>query len=332
MMQQFLTACVIFVLIGLTSTPRAESIQAERDPIVERREAQNWLKKIQSAARQVNYAGTFVYQEVNEVRTSRITHLFDGKNELQKLEILDGKFREYIRVNNDVNCYVPDAKLILIEKNARSEVFHSVLPANFADQISNYILKNGELGRVAGYDCHSLTLEPKDNLRYGYKLCAERETGLLLRAQVINDRNEVVEQITFTELIIGNIEKSRVKSSFPNTTGWRVEHATASKEQATGWQVKWIPPGFKKMREMKRMAGDEAAEQRGLVQIVFSDGVAGISVFIENAGPTRSDGSAQQGAINVISKRRGEYLLTVVGEVPAAAVKQIVNSIEYKPK
>ncbi len=323
---RFFIGCAGFLLVS-----QVQAIQADLDPLVERREALNWLKKIQTAARKVSYSGTFVYQEVNQVRTSRISHVVDGKNELQKLEVLD-QMREYIRVNDDVSCYVPDAKLILIEKNAGSDVFHSTLPTNFAEQSDNYNLKNGEMGRVAGYDCHSVILEPKDNLRYGYKLCAEQNSGLLLRAQIVNDRNDVLEQITFTELNIGAIDKSRVKPSFSNTTGWRIEQATASKAQVTGWNVKWVPPGFKKTREMKRMSGDATLDQRGLVQIVFSDGVAGISVFVENASPARSEGSAQQGAINVISKRQGDYWLTVVGEVPAAAVRQIVNSIEYKPK
>lgn len=306
-------------------------VQAEPDPLVEQRDALIWLKKIQSAARQVNYAGTFVYQEANQVRTSRITHYFDGKTEMQKLEILDGKPREFIRVNDDVSCYVPDAKLVLVEKKAGPEMFHSMLPANFLDQAGNYHLKGGEPGRVAGFDCHSVVLEPKDKLRYGYKLCAEQNSGLLLRAQTVNERNEVLEQIIFTELAIGSVDKSKVKTSYPNTHGWRVENTTVSQMPASGWRVNWVPPGFKKSREMRRQVGN-SANGRELVQMVFSDGVASISVFIELAGPLRTEGSAQQGAINVTSRRQGEYMFTVVGEVPAAAIRQVANSIEHKSK
>jgi sigma-E factor negative regulatory protein RseB len=316
---------------GLVLALLLSGVRAEPDPLVEQRDALTWLKKIQTAARHVNYAGTFVYQEANQVRTSRITHFWDGKNEMQKLEILDGKPREFIRVNDDVSCYVPDAKLVLVEKKAGTELFHSMLPANFLDQAGNYHLKGGEPGRVAGFDCHAVVLEPKDNLRYGYKLCAEQNSGLLLRAQTVNERNEVLEQIIFTDLAIGAVDKSKVKTSYPNTHGWRVENTMVSQMPSSGWRVNWVPPGFKKSREMRRQVGDPA-NGRELVQMVFSDGVASISVFIELASPLRTEGSAQQGAINVTSKRQGEYLFTVVGEVPAAAIKQVANSIEHKSK
>lgn len=327
MKQQSLIACVAWLW-----TSQVMAIVAEPDPVVDRREAMMWLKKIQEAARHVNYAGSFIYQEANQVRSSRIAHLYDGKNELQKLEILNGNPLEYIRVNDDVSCYVPGAKLVLIEKKAGAELFHSLLPANFADQAANYNLRNGEMGKVAGFDCHSVVLEPKDNLRYGYKLCAEQSSGLLLRAQAINEYSEVVAQITFTELAIGNIDRSRVRPSFPNIRGWHIEQSTISTAQSSGWQVKWVPPGFKKSREMKYQVGDGPQGPRERVQIVFSDGVAGISVFIEPASPAHSEGSAQQGAINVMSKRQGDFQFTVVGEVPAAAIKQVANSIEFKSR
>jgi len=40
----------------------------------------------------------------------------------------------------------------------------------------------------------------------------------------------------------------------------------------------------------------------------------------------------QQGALNIIGRRQGDYWLTVVGEVPAAAIRQVSNSIEFKSK
>ncbi|MNS42948.1 Sigma factor AlgU regulatory protein MucB precursor [compost metagenome] len=307
----------------------------------EQHDTQVWLKKIQSSAQKLNYSGTFVYQQGSQVRTSRITHIFNGKNELEKLEILDGKPREYIRNNEEIACYVPENKSIRVEKRVTKDVFPAILGASPADLAEHYNLKKGETGRVAGHDCQAIILEPKDKLRYGYKLWAEKSTGLLLKAQTINEKNDVVEQIAFTQLSIGHIDPSRVKSSFPNTQGWRVENAVMSETNLSGWTVKEIPAGFKKIREMKRLITDtapaNAAEsaaptQREVSQIVYSDGLAAISVFIESGTQSRTEGSMQQGAMNIVGKRQGDYWLTVVGEVPAAAIKQVSNSIEFKSK
>lgn len=338
----------LFKFVVVLSMFSVFSAYAENtDLLVEGKDALSWLKKIQSAAQKLNYSGTFVYQQANQMRTSRITHLQDGKNEIEKLEILDGRPREYIRNNEEVICYLPDAKTLLIEKRVTQDVFPAILAANPSELTEFYNVRKGEVGRVAGHDCQAIILEPKDNLRYGYKLWAEKSTGLLLRAQTLNEKREVVEQIAFTQISIGNIDRSRVKSSFSNTSDWRVENAVMSQMNLSGWTVKSLPDGFKKIREVKRLVTDAPApvqngaasvsastgpSQREVSQIVFSDGLAAISVFIEPGSRSRTEGSMQQGALNIIGKRHGDFWLTVVGEVPSAAIKQVANSIEFKSK
>lgn len=330
---------VLFKFVVALSALVAFTAQAQGLP-ADRREAQSWLKKIQTAAQRLNYSGTFVYQQGSLVRTSRITHVLNGKNEIEKLEVLDGKPREYIRNNEEIICYVPEAKTILVEKRVTPDVFPAILAANPTDLAQHYNIKKGETGRVAGFDCQAVVLEPKDNLRYGYKLWAEKSTGLLLRAQTLGERNEVVEQIAFTQITIGNINANRVKPSFVNTRGWRVESAVMSQVDLSNWVVKSVPAGFKKIREMKRLLSDTPVEdsvsqtaqtsQREVSQIVFSDGLAAISVFIEPGTQSRTEGSMQQGAMNIIGKRQGDFWLTIVGEVPSAAIKQVANSIEFR--
>lgn len=332
----------LFKFVVVVSIFSGFSAYAESpDPVSDGREAQSWLKKIQSAAQRHNYSGTFVYQQANQIRTSRITHVLDGKNELEKLEILDGRPREYIRNNEEVSCYIPEAKTVLVEKRVTHDVFPAILAANPADLSEFYNVKKAEFGRVAGYDCQAIMLEPKDNLRYGYKLWAEKSSGLLLRAQTLNDKHEAVEQIAFTQVSIGNVDRSRVKPGFANTDGWRVENSLMSQISNSGWNVKSLPPGFKKVREVKRMvpdatnaqrSGAQSSSQREVSQIVYSDGLAAISVFIEPGSQSRTEGSLQQGALNIVGKRQGDFWLTIVGEVPAAAIRQVANSVEFKSK
>lgn len=301
------------------------------------------FKKMQAAAQKYNYSGTFVYQQANQMRTSRITHLLEGKNELEKLEILDGNLREYIRRNEEVTGYMPDEKTLLIEKRVTQDVFPAIFSAHPDDVAVYYNFRKSGDGRVAGFSCKSILLEPKDDLRYGYRLCVEKSTGLLLRAQTLDQKNEVIEQIFFTQIEIGKIDRNRVKSSFGNVSDWRLENAAMKLVSITDWEVKWVPPGFKKIREMKRLVSDnpasagehakkQAVAQREIAQIVFSDGLAAISVFIEPSTQSRTEGARQQGAMSILGKRQGDFWLTIVGEVPAKSVMQLANSIEYKHK
>lgn len=338
----------LFKFVVALSLLFAFSANAENAELLsEKREALSWLKKIQSAAQTLNYSGTFVYQQSNQMRTSRITHVLDGKNEIEKLEILDDKPREYIRHNDEVICYVPEAKTLLVEKRVTHDIFPAILAANPTDLTEFYDVRKDIAGRVAGRECQAIVLEPTDKLRYGYRLWADKSTGLLLRAQTLNERHDVVEQIAFTEISIGNFDRNRVKPSFPNTSGWHVENATMSQANLTGWTVKALPPGFRKIREVKRMVSNDAAStssasgrthvsaqpsQREVAHMVFSDGLAAISVFIEPESQSRTEGSMQQGAMNIIGKRYGDFWLTIVGEVPSAAIRQVANSIEFKSK
>lgn len=338
---------VLFKAVVVFSSFIALSAHAESaDPQADRREAQTLLKKIQSAAQRLNYSGTFVYQQGNQIRTSRITHLVEGKNEIEKLEILDGKPREYIRNNEEITCYVPETKTVLVEKRVTQDVFPAILAVNTSDLADYYNIKKGEVGRVAGFDCQAVVLEPRDNLRYGYELWAEKSSGLLLRAQTLDERGNVVEQIAFTQVAIGNVDRNSVKSSFANTGGWHTESSVLSQASVSGWTVRAMPPGFKKIREVKRLVPDGPSAnpspanghvsvhpgQREVSQLVYSDGLAAISVFIEPGSQSRTEGSMQQGAMNIVGKRQGDFWLTIVGEVPAAAIKQVANSIEFKTK
>lgn len=326
---------VIVLSYLITFSAQAQKVEAGAD----KRDAQVWLKKIQSAAKVLDYSGTFVYQQASQVRTSRITHVKRGKDELEKLEVLDGNPREYIRNNDEIICYLPDTKTVLVEKRVNQDVFPALLNANPITLTDHYHVRKAGTGRVAGYSSQAIVLEPRDNLRYGYKLWAEKNSGLLLKAQTLNEKGEIVEQISFTQIEIGKIHSDRAKSSFINTRNWHVENAVMQQVSLSGWSVTAMPPGFKKIREVKRLVTDTPVQaslspvgSREVSQIVYSDGLAAISIFIEPSAGKRSEGYMQQGAMNIAGKRQGEFWLTIVGEVPLVAIKQVANSVEFKTR
>jgi sigma-E factor negative regulatory protein RseB len=297
--------------------------ETQTDPV-------EWLKKIASAARELNYAGTFVYQYGSQVETSRIIHSSDESGDYAKLEALDGPPREIIRSNEEIRCYLPESKTVKIETRKFDKTFPALLPEGFMRITEHYNLKRGPLNRVAGHTCQILVLEPKDNLRYGRTFCAETETGLLLKSRTLNEKDQLVEQIAFTQLNIGAVDREMLKSKYAGEK-WKVDHtatpAPASKE--TGWTVKNQPAGFKKVMEMKRyMAG----KPQPVSHLVFSDGLAAVSVFIEPVpqGKTVNQSALQHGAINVYTRQTGDHMVIVLGEAPAATVTQIGNSVAPK--
>ena len=285
----------------------------------------------QSAVQKLEYSGTFVYQQGSQVRTSRITRLRTTKSVIEKLEVLDGQSQEYVRNGEEIIHYFPAERRIVVEHRGSERSFPDISFTNPREILRYYTVRQLGMDRVAGRDVLGFALEPRDGLRYGYRFWSDRASGLLLRAQTLSEKGEIIEQIAFTQLSIGKVRPSQVKTSHANTRGWRIENSSAADKEPSGWNAGWLPGGFKPVRTVKRVLGrpENAGEPREVVQLVFSDGLAGISVFIEAWSPRHESLPVQQGSLNMLGKRHGKFWLTIVGEVPLATIRQVAESLEF---
>ena len=152
------------VFLAFTGAAQAAAHAADLAP---QGDAVGWLKKMAAASRQQNYSGTIVYSHGNSVETSRVAHFVNNAGgEFEKLETLDGPAREVIRSNEQVICYLPNAKMVLIEdRNRSARNFPALVPESLHGISENYKIKTEGADRVAGYDCEWIALEPKDNRR-----------------------------------------------------------------------------------------------------------------------------------------------------------------------
>ena len=298
-------------------------------------EAREWIDRIAKSARELPYTGVFIQQTADGVSTSRITHLVDRQGvELEKLEMLDGPQTEIIRRNEEMYCYHPDAKTVRVDRRVSGRFFPSLISGNSKAITENYNVKLGNIERVAGFDCQWVILEPKDAMRYKQKLCAEIGTGLLLRARMYNDRNQMLEQFMFTQLDLNrSVARQSLKSRFEQLPGWQTNDlAKPTKTVDTGWKVANLPAGFKKVAEMIRnMVGRPAP----VSQLVFSDGLLHVSVFVEpiqgnaqTSGARMTDDSPIAFAMRPVA----DHQITVMGEVPVAAVQAIADSVMLRSR
>jgi sigma-E factor negative regulatory protein RseB len=300
---------------------------------LEQEEALEILERIASAARKLNYVGTFVYQHGDRSETSRIVHFVDSAGEYEKLETLDGPRREVIRNNDEVLCYYPDAKVVRSEKRVARRAFPALLPERLNALTEFYRIRKGEPERIAGYDSQALVLEPRDGLRYGHKLWADTGTGLLLKARMLADGNVMVEQFAFAELRINSgVTREMVAPSYSvRFPEWRVDRFAHNKLSSveSGWTVTQFPPGFRKIMEMRR---SKLGGSTPVTHLVYSDGLAAVSIFIEPAAARSKahEGLSQHGPIHIYTRTIHDQVVTVLGETPATTVMQIANSVSFR--
>lgn len=286
------------------------------------------LRKIYQATGKLSYTGTFVYQQGDRSETSRITRV--AVDDVEKLEVLDGMPREIVRTRDTIRCYLPESQTVKVDRRTDTGAFPAVLPERISDLAKNYVITRAEPARVGGYDCDTVVLTPADDLRYGYKLWADVGTGMLLKARTFNRKGETVEQFTFTQLTIGNVPRDRVKSRHA-ARSWRVEDAAVAPANLaqSGWTVSRELPGFRKVMEVTRRLG----ESRPVGQMVYSDGLAAVSVFIEPmAGRAEAvrPGPSSLGAFHIYTREVANHIVTVVGEAPAASVQRIADTVEFR--
>ena len=130
--------------------------------------------------------------------------------------------REVVRTRDGVRCYLPASQTVKVERAGTHREFPAILPDRLTDLAQHYVASRGESARIAGFDCVSVLLTPRDDLRYGYVLWADASTGMLLRARTINEKGETIEQFTFTQLQIGPVARDKVRPKHA-ARNWRVE-------------------------------------------------------------------------------------------------------------
>ena len=295
-------------------------------------EGLDWLRKIHDATHKLSYSGTFVYQNGTRSETSRITRYVDAAGDIEKVEVMDGVPREIVRTRDTVRCYLPDSRVVKVERQVdragAERGFPVLLPERITALARYYDIALGETQRVAGFDCRTVTLTPRDDLRYGHKLYADVKSGMLLKAETFDAKGELVEQFSFTQLTIGGVSRDKVKTRHLAQT-WRVENSDAAPASLGGWGLSSELPGFRKVAELKRRLGEAGA----VGQVVYSDGLAAVSVFIEplegrRDHPVRT-GLASVGAVHIYTREVAKHMITVVGETPAASVQRIANAVEF---
>jgi len=289
------------------------------------------LQRMHKAARSLDYAGVYTYQQGSTVLSTQIVHVVDGTGERERVSLLDGQPREYIRHNEITQCLLPDHKVVLKERRD-SERFPAVLFDEGEQLAAHYAMRLHEpVERVAGRKCQVLELEPRDAHRYGYRFCADKETGLPLRAQTVGPEGVLI-QIVFNTLQVGSQVAPEALTPAWNTKGWKVVELPVEEVDlaSEGWRIP-LPPGYRPLTQVLR----PMKTGRQVKQMVVSDGLASMSIFIEafaeNSDQPHAAGLMRKGAVSVYRKRIGDHWLTVLGEVPAETVRDLADRTEYVP-
>jgi sigma-E factor negative regulatory protein RseB len=322
--RKFLTRLLGGILLStLASAP------ASADPAME------WVQKMSDAMRNLNYQGNFVYMHNNRLEGMQISHYKDMQGEKERLISLNGEAREVIRDNQNLTCIWPSSRKVIVDvsrKNSFSPIF---IPEDIARLEKFYLMKLVGKDRIANMNAVIVHIDPRDRYRYGMKFWINEDNGLMMKSSLLDENGEVIEEVMFTSLEFFAAGDKPVIDTMPpiddNFTLVRYHSGDSSKTFAAdhAWQLSGMPGGFWRESVLRRkIPGSDQFVQ----QMVYTDGLASLSVFIEKKSSLAQEGASSMGAVNAFMRLYNDFLITAIGEVPAITVRQVAESVTYQPQ
>jgi sigma-E factor negative regulatory protein RseB len=320
-----MTARVLLLVVALTAQ-LACSAQAQAD----RAGPDEWLNRMAAAVQQTSYEGTVIRIRDGKAEALKVAHTVADGVIRERVVAQEGDGLEIIRIGNEVHCILPDRKSVLVEEwDDRSTLF-STLPSSevrFGNEYDVAVLREE---RVAGRPAMLVAIRPHDEFRYGHRIWLDLETAFPLQAQLIGVDGVPVEQVKFADITLNKPIDLALLAPSVDTASFRwfnqpARHKSHSIE--TDWYATALPRGFRAIATHgEKMPGSDAMT----THILYSDGLANVSVFIADSNGSDGAGAQRVGGSNSFSTVIGEHRVTAVGEVPAITLEQIATTMTLR--
>jgi sigma-E factor negative regulatory protein RseB len=290
--------------------------------------ARDWLERMGRAVTELNYRGTFVHVLGGTAETLQIVHRNADGQTGERILSPDGAGREIVRQGDRVQGIFPDQRVVLFETRSDESSLVSALPASNVDLEAHYDIQLKGSARVADRAVQMLEIKPRDEFRYGYMLWLDDETAMPLQSQLIDEQGSVVEQILFTDIEVPAEIPATALEPTIDTSGFMTLRAPEAAPLAAEipWRAAALPGGFKlSVATQSQIAGSD----KPVEHLVYSDGLATVSVFIEdpNTQAEVGEGFSNVGSTNAFSLTLRGRKVTAVGEVPRQTVRSIAQSL-----
>ena len=296
----------------------------------QRLDPNEWLNRMSAAVQQTSYAGTVIRIRDGKAEALKVVHTVSDGVVREKVVAQEGNGLEIIRNGNEVHCILPDSRSVLVEEWDEQSTFFSTLPTSQVRFGSEYDVVLVREERVAGRPTILVAIRPHDQYRYGHRIWLDLETAFPLQTQLIGTDGEALEQVKFADITINaTIDTAMLAPSIDITTfRWvKQQSSHASHAMESDWYASELPRGFRAVATHgEKMPGSDEVT----THILYSDGLANVSVFIAAEGTKMADGASSLAGSNSYSTVIGSHRVTAMGDVPAMTVKQIATTMTLR--
>lgn len=299
-------------------------------------EVGEWLDRMARAIDSLNYRGTLVHMRDGRVDTLRVIHRADENGIRERIYSVDGQPREVLRDGSRVRTLIAGDQPLVVQGGIGTRLLPNLPVSQLSSPIVAYRMRFAGSERVAGMQARIIEIRPRDQFRYGHRLWLEERTGMLLRSALLDRRGGVLQKMTFVEIELGVRISDQELAPDPavrDAAGARMDEQTVPEPAAAAelrkatWKPARLPDGFRLASVGQGMNPDD----RAFEHLLFSDGLASFSVYVEEAGrPVGSERIESIGPVHVYTGMVEKHRVTVVGEVPSATVALVAKELQRR--
>jgi len=321
-------------------------------------EAMDLLNRMHQALHQLNYKGTLVYRRDDSLSTLHIDH-----------SVVNGVEREHVvRLNeqgSEVSRELKGFSLAAIpmirpqmekvysfdlgRENRVANIPCRIITARPKDRV-RYLQKyciDVKSGLLLDYMLVGKTHKPVEQFMFTSIEFSEPE-GERNQSATITAKDEIVESlpldielqlnsaapVLLNKAVTPVLKSATVSKSITIAPQAKPVRRVLSGELGDGWVMEPLPAGFEitQAPSMKPSPNDNIVSRH----YVVSDGLSSLSVFVTPLSPAvkipHHAIQVKSGALNMLSRKKENYMITVVGEVPESTLKSVVKSLRKQVK
>lgn len=286
------------------------------------------LQNMQRASQTLNYEMAYISVSRQGIESLRYRHAVAARQQLAQLLKLDGSLVEITQRDKDISYFDVGLEPFTIKGDHIVDGLPAVVYAHLPPLTRYYDFIVAGRTRIANRWCQVIRVVSRDRSRYSYAIWVDMQQHLPLRADLLDDDGETLEQFRVIAFEVGPTVVARLKPLTARSLP-PLLNATAQKNLVFSWQPSWLPDGVQEVsRSRKTLAGVRIP----LESRFYSDGLFSFTVTV--SARDEAAGVAEQllrsGRRTLYSEIKNDRILTLVGEIPPDTAKRIVQSITDK--
>lgn len=285
-----------------------------------------YLNRMTEAHRTLNYELIYLLQEGEDAISWRYRHAQADDRHYAQLLKLD-EVRQEMILQHDKVGYFGNFLPFSLNADRILDNLPSVLYTDF-NRLQGYSLVDLGRSRIANRVAHVIRISPNDDFRYQYRLWIDEENYLLLKSELLDRDQNVLESFRVLRSIIDD-ELQEIILPISALTLPESQAVTDHSESQLNWQPKWLPKGFALQTagksNMMAFSATSPVESR-----FYSDGLFSFTIYIaDNQGQRFEEQFWREGKTSIYSQTVGDKDIIIIGEIPIVSARHILQEIEF---